>query len=636
MNKTKIREDSLYKSYFKRVVVKKCAFIICSLFFLSPAIAISATLLAKNNSPVISAKSAIKKLKKGEVKNTLYVNEFYEVTLLVPYSWDYELPRKENGLIILKAPDNISKIRLDIIEFGGKKFPSHPNIDSLVSYLESRPTYSKVMTEKINISDRAGERILFDSKMGEKKKGENGRSFVYLTVKDNYGFILEAKTLLPLFDDVEKNFKTIAASLNFFTTKDELHLIIKKSTSTGKQRNNENKKSSKISEKSAIKNLKKGEVIKSFYVNKYYEAALFIPSSWTYELPRKENELITLRAPDSISKINLEIVEFGSKKFPSAPSIDSIVSYLESRPTYLKGITKKINISGRAGEKILFDSKMGGKKKGENERSFVYLTVKDNYGFILETKTLRPLFDDVEKEFKKVANSLRFISVKDREARKQTIAKKRAEKEAIAKKLAEKEAIAKKRAEEEAIKNAIGATHIITSGDTLGLIALRYTGNGNNWKIIAKFNNIDNPAAITRGQAVRIPKEIFDRDRGPAKKLPELNKKAAPQKISAKESKLEPKKKTAPDTKKNTLLQKVEDKKPEIKKPQKVNESKTAWVYTKEKTDVMKEPGVLSDVLMEVDSNTGLKKIGEQRNWIKVDTEKGEGYIYKDSVRLKK
>lgn len=590
------------------MAVKKCAFIICFLFFLSPAIAGSA----------ISAKSAIKKLKKGEVKNTLYVNKYYEVTLSVPYSWDYELPRKENELIILKAPDNISKIRLDIIEFGGKKFPSHPNIDSLVSYLESRPTYSKVMTEKINISDRAGERILFDSKMGEKKKGENGRSFVYLTVKDNYGFILETKTLLPLFDDVEKNFKAIAASLEFFATKKELHLIIEKSNSTGRQRSNKIKKSPEISEKTAIKKLKKGEVKKSFYVNKYYEAVLFVPSSWTYELPRKENELITLKAPDSISEINFEIIEFGSKKFPSAPSIDSIVSHLESRNTYLKGITERINIAGRVWEKILFDSKMDEKEKGERTRSYVYITINNNYGFLLEAKTLRPLFDDVEEEFKKVANSIRFIAVKDKKARRQ--AKKQA----------------KKRAKEEAIKNAIGATHTITSGDSLGSIAFRYTGNGNNWKIIAKFNNIDNPAAITRGQTVRIPKEIFDRDRGPAKKLPKLNKKAAPQKISAKESKPEPEKKAAPDTKNNTLLQKVEDKEPEIKKPQKVDESKTTWVYTKEKTDVMKEPDVLSDVLMEVDSNTGLKKIGEQRNWIKVETEKGKGYIYKDSVRLKK
>ena len=47
-------------------------------------------------------------------------------------------------------------------------------------------------------------------------------------------------------------------------------------------------------------------------------------------------------------------------------------------------------------------------------------------------------------------------------------------------------------------------THIVSKGETLWLIAKRFTGNGENYKAIAKANGIDNPNLIYPGQVIKI------------------------------------------------------------------------------------------------------------------------------------
>ena len=69
------------------------------------------------------------------------------------------------------------------------------------------------------------------------------------------------------------------------------------------------------------------------------------------------------------------------------------------------------------------------------------------------------------------------------------------------------------------VKPAVKAeiSHKVASGDTLGGIAIRYTGKVTNWKKIAEYNNIKNPTLIKIGHILYIPENIFDRDRGPSK-----------------------------------------------------------------------------------------------------------------------
>lgn len=55
-----------------------------------------------------------------------------------------------------------------------------------------------------------------------------------------------------------------------------------------------------------------------------------------------------------------------------------------------------------------------------------------------------------------------------------------------------------------------GGKYTVQKGDTLSHIAKRITGNANNWKELAEYNNIENPNLILIGQQISIP-EKYDR-----------------------------------------------------------------------------------------------------------------------------
>lgn len=95
--------------------------------------------------------------------------------------------------------------------------------------------------------------------------------------------------------------------------------------------------------------------------------------------------------------------------------------------------------------------------------------------------------------------------------------------------------------------------------------------------------------------------------------------------------------KTGTEIAENEILEKNE---PESK-PQAENQvaqgaeaGKDILVTTKGKTEIMKEPSPLSEILQTVESDVSLEKIGGQGNWIKVKTSQGkEGYVFQDTVK---
>lgn len=50
--------------------------------------------------------------------------------------------------------------------------------------------------------------------------------------------------------------------------------------------------------------------------------------------------------------------------------------------------------------------------------------------------------------------------------------------------------------------------HTIAEGENLSVLAKRFTGDGNNWKAIAKANQLDENATVRPGQIIRIPSDL--------------------------------------------------------------------------------------------------------------------------------
>ncbi|MEM7256476.1 MAG: LysM peptidoglycan-binding domain-containing protein [Pseudomonadota bacterium] len=64
-----------------------------------------------------------------------------------------------------------------------------------------------------------------------------------------------------------------------------------------------------------------------------------------------------------------------------------------------------------------------------------------------------------------------------------------------------------------AFGNQLGAVeYVVKKGDNLVLIAAEITRQQENWRRIADFNRIDNPATIRVGQKIWIPKDLIPLD----------------------------------------------------------------------------------------------------------------------------
>jgi len=50
--------------------------------------------------------------------------------------------------------------------------------------------------------------------------------------------------------------------------------------------------------------------------------------------------------------------------------------------------------------------------------------------------------------------------------------------------------------------------HTIREGESLWMLAKMFTGNGNNWKALAKVNKLDEAGIVQPGQTIRIPASI--------------------------------------------------------------------------------------------------------------------------------
>lgn len=149
----------------------------------------------------------------------------------------------------------------------------------------------------------------------------------------------------------------------------------------------------------------------------------------------------------------------------------------------------------------------------------------------------------------------------------------------------------------------------VRSGDFLSRIAKKTTGDGENWREIAHYNDIKNPNKLNKNDTVMIPGHLL-----PIDKPKEIVKEITSTPIESKPitAEIEPNKE-ADRVKYNSEWVMVE-----------------GSYYPKA---IYRNPNYTGGMLTRVLPGTKLKFIKSGKNWIHVETEKGQGYLHRSDAR---
>lgn len=152
----------------------------------------------------------------------------------------------------------------------------------------------------------------------------------------------------------------------------------------------------------------------------------------------------------------------------------------------------------------------------------------------------------------------------------------------------------------------------VRSGDFLSRIAKKTTGDGENWREIAQYNDIKNPNKLNKNDTVMIPGHLLPQDepKRPAEKI-----------VTA--STVDKPKIREPKPNKTTQA------------PEPVKHS-SEWVMVEGSyypKAIYRNPNYTGGMLTRVLPGTKLKYIKSGKNWIQVETEKGRGYLHRSDAR---
>ncbi len=156
----------------------------------------------------------------------------------------------------------------------------------------------------------------------------------------------------------------------------------------------------------------------------------------------------------------------------------------------------------------------------------------------------------------------------------------------------------------------------VRPGDFLSQIAQKTTGNGENWREIARYNDIKNPNKLKKNETLLIPGHLLPVDNSAKTAI-----------VAA----------AAPVEKKPAEVAKKPVKKAEeTEKPRDNSE----WVMVEGSyypKAIYRKPNYSAGMLTRVLPGTTLKHVQSGENWIQVETEKGLGYLHRsDAHRLNK
>jgi LysM repeat protein len=154
--------------------------------------------------------------------------------------------------------------------------------------------------------------------------------------------------------------------------------------------------------------------------------------------------------------------------------------------------------------------------------------------------------------------------------------------------------------------------YIVQRGDSLSLIARKTTGDGDNWRAIAQYNNITNPNHLRVGEPLMIPGELLPTPPEPVARTEPVAAEPAPEQ---EETSVE----TAPSSEPAATT--------------------TQWVIVEGSyypKAIYERPAYTGALVTRVLPGTTLKFLGQNKTWLHVETDKGPGYLHESDARLLK
>lgn len=156
--------------------------------------------------------------------------------------------------------------------------------------------------------------------------------------------------------------------------------------------------------------------------------------------------------------------------------------------------------------------------------------------------------------------------------------------------------------------------YIVQAGDSLSAIARKTTGDGDNWRAIAQYNNITNPNHLRVGDPLMVPGELLPAPSEPIVQVHPLDPVQAPE--------TDPR--PSPDVAAGNNS---------ASEPQ----NGTRWVVVEGSyypKAIYERPAYTGNLVTRVLPGTTLKFLGQNKNWLHVATDKGPGYLHESDARL--
>jgi len=253
----------------------------------------------------------------------------------------------------------------------------------------------------------------------------------------------------------------------------------------------------------AITELQKGTITGDLYKNDYYRCQMSFGPEFRPELDFPKDLLVLLHK-DGVTEVRLTSNVYPEGDFDSQAAIGEY----SKRPTYRIVSQGPVTINRLRGIKAIFMHRLNEKPEGALMTSHVYFFAWKNMRYMISVSTPANYYESVALECNNVIDSFRVIQPMEAghslQLEKATIHTSKISTKSEAKPTAGEAPWTSNRPQREEFSGPY-VVHEIQSGETLAIIAERYTGKGENWRRIAKFNRIADPRRLQIGQAIKIP-----------------------------------------------------------------------------------------------------------------------------------